>query len=106
MTDTTPDLTVKTDQIVTDVGTITGAVAKIATATTWTAIVGFFTALPGIIALVQNFMSWLNLISGNNPQALIKDFGNAFSLLSKAQTPEEKQNAASNLASVIGKLPS
>lgn len=97
-------------QIADDVQKITGSVAAAAATITranlWTAIIGFFTALPGIIQLIQGFMRWVNAVSGNNPQAFISDLGKAISAVSNAKTKEEHENAAKNLSDLVHRLPS
>ena len=94
----------KAQQILSDIETVTGAVAEatniVAKASLWTAIIGFFTALPGIVDLIQKFMA----ITGNNPQAMVSALGDAFSKIESAKTTQENSDAAQTLASAIGKL--
>ena len=107
-TPATPDPTLA--KIETDLATIAdgaaAAVTVIAKVNVWTAIMGFFTALPGIIALIRSFMGWVNAVSGNNPQAFISDLGKSFDQLANAKTEADHAAAASSLAGIIGKLPS
>ena len=111
MTTPSPSDPVSTaSQIESDIATITSDVAQAATTITkanaWTAFVGFFTALPGIVSLIREFMTWINAVSGNNPQAFIANLGQAFSQLANSKTEEDHANAAKNLAGIISKLPS
>jgi uncharacterized membrane protein HdeD (DUF308 family) len=114
MTDQTPtpspDLVSKASQIESEIEVITSniatAVTVVAKANVLTAIIGFFTALPGIVRLIQQFMSWVNAVSGNNPQAYISNLGVIMSQLSTAKTKEERSNAAQSLSDLISKLPS
>lgn len=96
-------------EVLKDVATIAddvvAAAAVVSTVSVWTAILGFFTALPGIIMLIQQFMGWLNTISGSNPQVLISELGQTFSQLNAAKTQEDRLNAAKNLANLGHHLP-
>lgn len=62
------------------------------------AIMGFLTALPDIVKLVQSGMTWLNHVSGNDPQGLVKKIGAAMTQLNNAQTVAERQAAAKAIA--------
>ena len=106
---TTEDTTTTVSTILTDVETIATegatAITDIGTAGAWSALCGFFTALPGIISLIQSFMKWINVISGNNPQAFISQLGQVFSQLASAKTQADQDAAAKNLAGLNTKLP-
>lgn len=69
------------------------------------ALLGFFAALPDILKLVQQFMAWLNQVSGNDPQGFVKAVSAAFAEVNVAQTQQERQNAAKALADLISRLP-
>jgi len=80
------------------------ATETITKASLWSAIIGFFTALPGLVILAQQFMTFVNNISGNNPKEFISKLGLIMTDLNSAKTPEEKTNAAKNLSSFVSKL--
>ena len=110
MTTPTPvDPAVTASNIASDIGTIADDVAQAAvtvtTANAWTAVVGFFTALPGIVVLIENFTGWLNQVSGNSPGTLIAELGEAFSKLAAAKTEQEKSDASQNLSNLISRIP-
>lgn len=67
-------------------------------------VLAFLGAVPSLIALFKEGMAFLNKISGNDPQGFIKKLGDAFALLNKAETPEEKTDAAKAIASSIAGL--
>lgn len=96
-------------QFATDVETIVGDVAQaadvISKASLWTAIIGFFTALPGIVQLIQQLWSWANTVSGGNPGTLISNFGSAMGDLTSAQTQEDRDAALSEITNLFPKLP-
>lgn len=79
---------------------------KVVTATWWTALLGFLTALPGLVQLGLGFIKWFNKVTGNNPSAWIAKNGPAWTQLFNATTPEETQSAAQNIAGLIHSLPS
>jgi hypothetical protein len=85
---------------------VASATAEIATPTLWTAIMGFFTALPDLAKLALALMNFLNRISGNNPKAAIATWGQFFSQLASAKTQGDYENAAQKFADSINKLPS
>lgn len=68
------------------------------------AIAGFFQALPDLIGLVKELMTWLNHVSGNDPQGYLKLVGSAMSQLNSAKTDEERQAAAKAIADAINHL--
>ena len=96
----------KSEKIASDIQTITSDVAQsadaIVKANPWTALLGFMTALPGIVNLIQRFMNAV----GNDPQKFIAKAGVVFDQLEKAQTPKEKQDAANSIAVITDNLPS
>lgn len=69
------------------------------------AIIGFLSSLPDIIKLVQGFMTWVNHVSGNDPQGFIKQVGASMAQLNSAKTEQERQDAAKAIADSIAKLP-
>lgn len=69
------------------------------------AIVGFFSALPDMIKLVQQLMTWVEHVSGNDTQGFIQKVTLAFQQLNEAKTPLEKQDAAKSIADLVRKLP-
>jgi hypothetical protein len=64
------------------------------------AILGFFTALPQLLSLINQLMTFL----GPNPGARIAQIGNAFDLLNQAKTPEDKTAAAKAIADSLAAL--
>jgi predicted PurR-regulated permease PerM len=69
------------------------------------AIIGFFSALPEIIKLVQQLMTWINHASGNDPQGYIKKISEALAKLNAAKTEQERIDAAKAIADAIHGLP-
>ncbi len=65
------------------------------------AIFAFLTSLPDLIKLGQELMIFVNHASGNDPQGYVKTVGEAISQLNKAQTQEERQNAAQAISNAI-----
>lgn len=68
------------------------------------ALLGFLTSLPKIVALIQEIWDYLNRVSGNNPAAYIAKVGVAFSQLNQAKTQEDHSNAAQALADALASL--
>lgn len=66
------------------------------------AIIGFFTALPGIVKLIQLFMEWLLRVSGNDPTEYLKKVAEAMDLLNKAKSDQERIDAAKKISELIG----
>lgn len=75
-------------------------------------IIALLTALPGIVKLLENlgpdlvvigknFGTWVNHVTGNDPQGVIKRVGAAMSQLSAAKTEAERQDAAETIAKAI-----
>jgi hypothetical protein len=108
-TPTPPAPATTASNIADDVTTIlddgAAAMDTITTASLWTAVIGFFTALPGIIALIQDVWSWANKISGGNPGTLIANAVTGIRALLNAKTTEDTQSATQNLANLFNKLP-
>lgn len=69
------------------------------------AILAVLTSLPDVLKLIQEATTWINHVSGNDPQGFIKKVGAAMAQLNLAQTIEERENAAQALANVIHGLP-
>lgn len=65
----------------------------------------FLASLPDLIKLGQELIVFLNHASGNDPQGYIKQVGEAIAAVNKAQTHEERQNAAQKVADAIRGLP-
>lgn len=59
---------------------------------------------PELISLGQNVVAWLNKVGIDDPKQFATDLGDAFAKLSAAQTQEDKQNAAQNLANCFARL--
>lgn len=62
------------------------------------AIVSFFTALPRIVTIMQRVGAWLSRAETN---AWLSELEATIDSLERAQTSEEKQNAARRLVGVI-----
>jgi len=92
-------------KIATDIANITGGVSQaitiISKVNTWTAICGFFTALPGLLTLAVQVINFLKSTFGTNWQSKVIELANALGDLNNAKTVEEKQNAAQALAKSI-----
>src|ERR1035437_3293228 len=92
------DITTKASQIASDIQVITTGVAQAVTIvsklSTWTAICGFFTALPGLVSLILQLIEVFKV----TPAQKIMDIANAMTLASKAKTVQEKTDAAKILA--------
>ena len=84
---------------------VASTIAKDTTVTGWQAFKEVCVALPGMVALIRSFISWVNAVSGNNPQAFIAQLGQAFSQLANAKTQEDHANAAQALAAAVSRLP-
>ena len=69
------------------------------------AVLGVLQALPQLLTMLQQFASWINRVSGNDPAGFINKAAPVFSQLAAAQTQEEHANAAKNLADLIRSLP-
>lgn len=69
-----------------------------------TAIAGAIAALPDLIKLVQEVMSWINTASGGDPKGYVAKLGVAMKQLNDAQTDEDRQNAAKAIADAISGL--
>lgn len=69
-----------------------------------TAILEVIAALPEFIKLGQQFMTWLNTASNGDPKKYVADLGNAMAQLNSAQTDEERQEAAHQIAIAISGL--
>lgn len=70
-----------------------------------TAIIGFLSSLPDIIKLIQEAMTFINHISGNDPQGFIKKVGEAMAQLNAAKTEKEREDAAKAIADAIHGIP-
>lgn len=71
----------------------------------WTGIAGFLTALPKLLEMVQNFSTWVNKVSGNDPAGFIDRSAVVFQQLAAANSQEEHANAAKALSDLIHSLP-
>ena len=66
-----------------------------------TAILQLIAALPGLVQLGLELLSFIKSVSKDDPAKFVADLGAAFSLLNKAKTDEEKINAAKAIQSVL-----
>lgn len=69
------------------------------------ALIGFFTALPQLLTMIQNGWAALVKLSGGDVAGYINNLGQAFSQLSQAKTQEEHANAAKAIADAISNMP-
>lgn len=69
------------------------------------ALIGFFSALPDLVKLLQELMTFITKASGGDPAAYIAKLGQAMSLVNSAQTQEDRANAAKAVADAIANLP-
>lgn len=68
------------------------------------AILGAVAALPDLIKLGGEFMTWLNSASGGDPKGYVKKLGDSMAKLNSAQTDAERQEAAHEIAKSIAGL--
>ena len=61
--------------------------------------------LPQIFGMLKIFDKWVNKVSGADAAGFMKKAAPVFQTLALAQTQEEHQNAAKNLADLIYSLP-
>lgn len=64
-------------------------------------ILAFLGAVPQILSLVKSIWAWVMKVSGNDPAGHIVKIGEVFSDLNKAQTPEDKIDAAKKIQDLI-----
>lgn len=69
------------------------------------ALLTFLQAVPDIVKLLGELMTWLNHVSGNDPQGWIKKVGATMNQLNSAQTEKERQDAAKAVADAVAGLP-
>lgn len=69
------------------------------------ALIGFFTALPQLLNMIQGLMGWITKVSGDDPAGFLVKAGLAFDLLNKAKTEEDYKNAAKALSDLISNMP-
>jgi hypothetical protein len=100
---TGPNLTQDLETIVADGAQ---AFAAVGSANLWTAIVGFFTALPGLVQMALAFWGWVNKVSGNNPGTLIANFGAALGKMQAAETQADRDAALQSISDLFPNLPS
>lgn len=70
----------------------------------WGAIIGVLTALPELLKLLNGLGKFLKDTFGDNPKKFIKDAGEAFEKLNKAETKPERYAAARDIQSLIRRL--
>lgn len=58
-------------------------------------------ALPGLIQLLQQFMSMINKMSGNDPAMFVQRVSAAMEAINNAETDEDRQKAANSLSDAI-----
>lgn len=60
--------------------------------------------IPDLVKLGQESWAWLKSASGNDPKGYVKKVGAAMKQLNDAQTDEDRQNAAAQIADAIAGL--
>lgn len=60
--------------------------------------------IPDILTAFREFTTWLNHVSGNDPQGYVKRVGGAMSKLNNASTDQERTDAAKAIADAISGL--
>lgn len=65
------------------------------------AILALLQSLPTILGMIKDLMSFINKVSGNDPQGFIIKVGKAFSQLNDAKTQEERIAAAKAISDSI-----
>jgi hypothetical protein len=73
--------------------------------TVWTAVIGFFSALPEIISNIKKFAVWINQVSGNDIPGFLNRTSEAFMKLDKAKTEVEYEEAARAIRDAIRRRP-
>lgn len=68
------------------------------------AIIGFFTALPALVKLGQEVFTFFKKLVKDDPVKFIKDAGEAFEFLNKAESPEDRKAAAAKIQALIKRL--
>lgn len=71
----------------------------------FTAILGFLSSLPEILSTIKQIAAWLNKVSGGDPKGFIVKVGAVMAQLNKAESHEERQDAAKAIADLIARLP-
>lgn len=66
---------------------------------------GFLQALPQLLSMINNFMGWINRVSGNDGAGFLLKAGTAFDQLNKAKTPEDHMAAAKAISDLIKGTP-
>lgn len=67
-------------------------------------ILGALTALPDLINLLREVMTWLNAASGNDPKGYVVKLGEAMKELNSAESDEDRQKAARAISDAIAGL--
>lgn len=72
----------------------------------WIAVVfGLFKSFPDFVSLIKQFVLLVNQMSGNDPKTFITKLSEAMNQLKKAETLEDRQNAAKAIANSIAGMP-
>lgn len=66
-----------------------------------TAVLAFLKAWPDTIKLIQEGMTFINHVSGGDPQGFIKDLGAAMAKLNSAESDEDRQAAAKAISDTL-----
>lgn len=64
-------------------------------------IIAFLGSIPTILSTLKQIWAWVMKVSGNDPAGHLVKIGEVFSDLNKAQTVEDKQNAAQKIQDLI-----
>lgn len=66
---------------------------------------GVLAALPQLLLMIREFITWINKVSGNDPAGFAVKASAAFSQLNNAKTQEDHQNAAKAISDLIASMP-
>ena len=61
-------------------------------------------SLPAIVKLVTELASWMKFQFGDDPAKFLMDSAEAFEKAKNAKTPQEKRDAATQIAQIIRRL--
>ena len=72
---------------------------------------GFFTGLitllktiPAMVSLITEIVAWMKSTFGDNPERFLLDSAEAFKQAREARSPQERQDAAVKIASLVRRL--
>jgi hypothetical protein len=68
------------------------------------ALLSIIQALPAMVKLVTELGEWMRSQFGDNPAKFLMDSAEAFERAKQAKTPQEKRDAATQIATLIRRL--